>query len=162
MKNAVVKNPNRKMEKIKNAAGNAATKQKEKKVGLLGSISGATSVLGSWQVCHNICLGIIAVLGVLGIAVTGMPLLFLTKIAVPAWIVAASLLLITFILYYRKKCFSKNLLLFNSGLVTAGIPFPTFTAFQPALWAIGGLLSALGIILYLKERLKKKISNHEQ
>ena len=61
---------------------------KEKVMGATGSVSGVASVFGSWQVCHNICLGLIAVLAVLGVTVTGMPLLFLTKWAIPLWTIA--------------------------------------------------------------------------
>ena len=35
---------------------------KEKFIEAGGSVSGIASVLGSWQVCHNVCLGIVAVL----------------------------------------------------------------------------------------------------
>jgi len=61
---------------------------KEKIIGATGSASGLTSVLGSWQICHNLCLGIIALLGVIGISLTWMPLMFLTKIgiATPAFL----------------------------------------------------------------------------
>ena len=65
-----------------------ANKVKEKFVGIAGSVSGVTSFLGSWQVCHNLCLGLIAFLGILGITIVGMPLIFLTKIAIHFWIVA--------------------------------------------------------------------------
>ena len=40
---------------------------KNQLVGLAGRASGAASVLGSWQVCHNVCLGLIALLAVFGI-----------------------------------------------------------------------------------------------
>lgn len=130
-------------------------KLKEKVLGASGSVSGAASILGSWQVCHNICLGIIAVLAVLGITVTGMPLLFLTKIAIHLWILAATLLLITVILYYTKKCFSRNVLLLNYGLVIAGIPFSALAKFQSFFWIMGGALATLGVLLYMKERREK-------
>src|SRR3989338_4596148 len=100
---------------------------KEKLIGATGSLSGAASILGSWQVCHNVCLGVIALLGIIGITVAGMPLLFLTEIAAPVWSVAFIMLAITFVLYYKKSCISKKLMLFNTGVVIAGVPFAFFS-----------------------------------
>ena len=58
----------------------------EKAATLSSSFSGALSFLGGYQVCHNVCLGIIALLSLIGITIVGMPLLFLTKVAIPFWI----------------------------------------------------------------------------
>ncbi|MBI1972605.1 hypothetical protein HYS50_01215, partial [Candidatus Woesearchaeota archaeon] len=66
---------------------------KEKAASVSSGVSGAVSVLGSYQVCHSICLSIIAVLAFLGITINFMPLLFLTKVAIPFWIAAFILLL---------------------------------------------------------------------
>src|SRR3989338_976335 len=103
---------------------------KEKLVGATGSLSGAASILGSWQVCHNVCLGIIALLGLIGITVVGMPLLFFTKIAIPAWLIAVALLAVVVWLYFNKHCLSKNLIMLNSGLIIAGIPFQQLQKFS--------------------------------
>ena len=84
---------------------------KEKLIGATGSVSGAASILGSWQICHNICLGLIAALSLIGVTVVGMPLLFLTKIAVPVWSIAVLLLIITTLIYLKKPCISRNLII---------------------------------------------------
>ena len=126
---------------------------KEKILQTSGSISGATSILGSWQVCHNICLGIIAVLAAIGITVTGMPLLFLTKVAIPFWIAALTLLFIITIIYFKKKCISNKLIMFNSGLIIAGIPFSQ--KFSKLFLVVGGIIAVLGLILFVKERRRK-------
>lgn len=133
---------------------------RERTVGLLGSASGVSSILGSWQICHNICLGIIALLAVLGITITGMPLLFLTKIVVPLWSVAVVFLFVTYWLYYWKKCFSKNLLLINTGLVIAGTPSQIVSSLQPAFWAVGGIIASSGVVLYLNEKMKQRKRCH--
>ncbi len=152
-----------KSKKRKPAAGDAVVAEakkavhwKEKVVGASGSVSGAASILGSWQICHNVCLGIIALLALIGITVTGMPLLFLTKIAVPMWSIAIILLLITGVLYYTRRCFSRNLLLLNSGLIIAGIPFESLATFQYLFWTIGGAIAVAGMLLYLRERRERK------
>ncbi len=129
---------------------------KEKIIGATGSVSGAASVLGSWQVCHNICLGIVALLSIIGITVVGMPLLFLTKVAVPLWIAAFALLLVTIGIYLKKKCISPKLIIFNSGLIIAGIPFQLLQRFSKIFWAIGGLLAVLSIYLFIKDKIKAK------
>jgi len=129
---------------------------KEKAIGSISSISGIASIFGSMQVCHSLCMGLIITLGVVGITLTGMPLLFFTKIAVPIWIVAVILLGVIFYLYVKKHCISKNLLLFNSGLLIAGVPFQKLQPFRIEFWAVGGLLAIFGIGLYIKERKSKK------
>src|SRR3989344_4026000 len=129
---------------------------KEKLAGITGSISGVASVLGSWQVCHNVCFGLIVLLSIIGITVVGMPLLFLTKIAVPIWIVAFVLLLITIGFYFKKRCISGRLIILNSGLVIAGIPFKILQPFLVFFWIIGGMLGILGISLFIKDKIQRR------
>jgi len=132
-------------------------KIKEKLVGTTGSISGVASIMGSWQVCHSICLGIVALLALLGITVVGMPLAFLTKVAIPLWSIAAALLIITIALYIKKKCISKNLIMFNSGLIIAGIPFQALQDFQVFLWVIGGTLALIATSIFIKGKIQKRL-----
>ena len=129
---------------------------KEKSAGIAGSVSGIASVLGSWQVCHNVCLAIVALLAIIGITVTGMPLAFLTKVAVPFWVAAFVLLLVTFGLYLKKGCISKKLLVFNSGVLIAGIPFQPVQDYQRYLWVIGGLLVAASICMLVMDKINGK------
>lgn len=130
-------------------------KIKEKFVGIAGSVSGITSILGSWQVCHNLCLGLIAFLSILGITVIGMPLIFLTKIALPFWIIATSLLLLTLFIYFKRRCISYKLILFNSGLIIAGTPFQSLHSFSPIFWIVGGTLVLFSISLFVKDKIKR-------
>lgn len=116
------------------------------------SISGFLSFLGGYQVCHNLCLVIVALLSLIGITIVGMPLLFLQKVAVPFWIAAVVLLLITLILYFKKKCISKNLILFNLGVIIAGVPFQQLQNFVFIFWIIGVILVLISFILYLKNK----------
>ncbi len=124
---------------------------KEKIIAKTGTVSGAASILASWQVCHNVCLALVALLSVIGITVVGMPLAFLTKYAVPIWSVAFALLLVTVYFYVIKKCISLQLILFNSGLLIAGIPFPVLQRFTKIFWLIGGLIVLTSIILFVKK-----------
>ena len=138
------------------------TSIQEKAVGAVGSISGAASIMGSWQVCHSLCLGLIALLGILGIAVTGMPLVFFTKIAIPLWAIAVILLVVAILIYSQKKCISKNLILFNSGLIIAGTPFQQVQKFSLFFWIIGGLIALSGIFLFVGEKIKGRKCKHEK
>ncbi len=129
---------------------------REKIIGAAGSVSGATSILGSWQICHNVCLGIIVVLGILGITIVGMPLAFLTRVAIPLWTVAFILLLVIIGLYFKKKCISRNLIMFNSGLIIAGIPFKSLQNFSVVFWIIGGMLVVTSISIFIKDKIQNK------
>ncbi len=127
---------------------------KEKVIGTTSGISGLASVLGSWQVCHNVCLGLIALLSIIGITIVGMPLIFLTKVAIPLWTIAFILLLVTIWFYFKKKCISIKLILLNTGLITAGFPFQPLQRFKTLFWVAGGLLVALGAYLFIKDKIK--------
>ena|SRR3989338_5607450 len=129
---------------------------KERIAGFVGSASGLASVLGSWQVCHNICLGLIALLAFFGIAATGMPLLFLTKVAIPFWIAAFILLFITLGFYFKKRCISKQMILFNTGLVVIGIPF--FQSFTKVFWGTGLAFIFIAGYIFIQGR----YVNHEK
>ncbi|MBI2542263.1 hypothetical protein HYV80_06145 [Candidatus Woesearchaeota archaeon] len=130
--------------------------QKERLVGATGTVSGAASILGSWQICHNICLGMVFLLSLVGITVTGMPLLFLTKIAVPLWTIAVLLLFATIVLYHAKKCISINLIILNAGLIIAGVPFKSLQGYSAFFWIVGGLVSLSAIFMFIKDRLTRK------
>ncbi len=130
------------------------TSTKNRLVSAAGGFSGASSVLSSWQICHNICLGTIALLGSIGITLTGMPFMFLTKIAFPLWIIALILLSGITYLYLKHKCISKIWLIINYGLVIAGIPF--MQSYKTAFLIIGGLVVAGGIVSYVLQIKAKK------
>lgn len=126
---------------------------REKILNSFSSASAALATFGSsFQLCHNICLALIAILGAVGIAITGMPLLFLFQYNIYFWAFAIALLIPTIIMYIYKKCLSRNLLLFNIGIVIAGTPQNFTSGLQLAFWVIGGILVAvaIGSIVYKK------------
>ena len=130
---------------------------KDKVLAGTGSVSGALSFLGGYQVCHNACLALISLLTILGFTVAGMPLLFLTKVAVPFWVAAISLLILILILKYKKLMnISDKTILLNSGLIIAGIPFQQLQQFNYIFWIVGGVLVILSIGLYMYDKIKKK------
>ncbi len=126
----------------------------EKIVKRAGIVTGVSSALGSWQICHTVCLGIVTMLGIIGITIAGMPLLFLTKIAKPVWAIAVAIFIIVVYMAITKKCISRKIILLNAGLLIIGTPFvPKAT---PAYYTIGGTLATIAIILFLKDVLRKK------
>ena len=130
---------------------------KEKILGTSGSFTGALSFLGSYQVCHNACLALVAFLTFLGFTVAGMPLLFLTKVAIPFWIAAVSLLTIMLALNHKKIIhLSNKMLLFNSGLIIAGIPFQQVQQFNYIFWIVGGILIVFSVGWYIYDKVNKK------
>ena len=127
---------------------------KEKLATITSSASGVLSFLGGYQVCHNICMWIIALLSILGITVVGMPLLFLNKIAIPFWIAAIVLFLVSLYFYIKMKCISKNTLILNSGILIAGVPFTQVQNYIKIFWIIGGTLIIISILFFIKDKIK--------
>lgn len=125
------------------------TETKEKVASAGSIVSSIISFLGGYQVCHSICLGIIALLSVIGITITTFPLIFLTKVAVPFWIAAVALLAISLVFYFKKRCISRNLIILNAGMITAGVPFENVQSFRLLFWIVGGGLVLLSIILFI-------------
>lgn len=128
---------------------------KAKAASISSSVSGVMGFLGGYQVCHNICLGIIALLSIIGITLVGMPLLFLTKVAIPFWIAAFFLFLISLSFYIKSRCISRNLLLFNGGIIIAGVPFNALKDFLIFFWIIGGTIVLTSVVLFIKDRVIK-------
>ncbi len=134
---------------------------KERFMGRAGSISGFTSFLGSYQVCHNLCLSLVAVLSIIGITVVGMPLLFLTKVAIYFWIAAVILLLLTIWLYIKRKAISNKLIILNAGFIIAGVPFRPVQQYSLIFWSLGGALVMLTIVMYFNDKFFRR-QKHEK
>ena len=126
-------------------------------VGGARSFSAVISTLGSsWNVCHAICTAVLSFLAGFGIVIAGFPLFFLFEYSIPLWAIALALFLVSLILFFtKKKCMPKNLLLFNGGVLIAGIP-STLVNLQPFSWIIGGIIALIAITKFLFSRFKKK------
>lgn len=128
---------------------------KEKFLGLFSGLSGSLSFLGGWQVCHNICLGIIAALSLIGITIVGMPLLFLQQYNVYFWSAAVLLIIPTGIMYWKnRKHMSNKLILFNSGIIIAAVPFIELQDYMVFFWLIGGALIFYSALMLVKRHFK--------
>ncbi len=92
----------------------------------------------------------------IGIAVVGMPLLFLTQYAVYFWSMAVLLLIPILILYWKnRKCMPAKLIMFNTGIIVASVPFAQLQAYQTVFWSIGGILIAGSVWMFLKPRFQR-------
>lgn len=127
--------------------------KKEKLVTATGSLSGGLSILSSYNVCHSICMGVIAMLSVFGIAVAGFPLAFLLPYQIYFWIIGIAILAVALILYKIKgSCISKHMILANAGLLISGIPLTKSQFSSYLLLTIGMIIVAIAVALYLKEK----------
>lgn len=106
---------------------------KEKINGFISSLTGLSGIASSYNTCHSICLAVVSLLSVIGIAVSGLPLMFLQTWAPYLWTVGLIFLLFSFYLFYSKKCISKKLLTANTGFIVIGFPF----AQSIFLWMLG-------------------------
>ena len=130
--------------------------KKEKYVSYFSSLSGSSGVFSSYQVCHSICLGVIALLSLIGITLVGLPFLFLQKWALPLWTIALLLFGISIILHIKHKHMSRNLLIFNLGAIIVGIPFEYLAFLKAYFFAIGFSIIIFSLYLIIKKRLGVK------
>lgn len=137
------------------AARNTKKGLKENIASAISGFSGLMGVFSSWAVCHNVCTAAIALLAIIGITVTGMPLLFLQSVAVPFWTAAVILLIALLVLKWRKMgCLSGKMLLLNSGLVVMGTPFGT--QFRQLFWLVGGALVLAAAFSFVKGKVGRR------
>ena len=129
--------------------------REERAASIASNVSGITSILGSWQVCHTICLAIIAFFAAIGVTITILPLAFLIKYSTPLWLIAAVLSLITLIMYIKKPCITKNTLLFQSGILLFGIPFQSLQDYSFFFRIMGSIMILITIIIFITKKLKK-------
>lgn len=131
---------------------------KEKSLSIISSASGLMGVFSSWTVCHNVCTAAIALLAVIGIAVTGMPLLFLQGVAVPFWTAAVILFAVLLFLKLRKMgCLSGRMLTLNAGLIVFGTPLQPLQQFSLVFRIAGGALVLAAIAMFISGRIRTRM-----
>ncbi|MBI4163387.1 MAG: hypothetical protein HY512_00875 [Candidatus Aenigmarchaeota archaeon] len=131
-------------------------KQKHKKDGkgvfaIAGSVSGAGSIISAHNVCHSICLAVVALLSVFGIFVSADILMWLQDYNLFFWTMGVAFLAISLAIYYKMPCcISTKMILFNVGLLIIGLPF--LATFNIVLWLIGGYIVLLSISWLIIEK----------
>ncbi|HIH22029.1 MAG TPA: hypothetical protein HA222_05230 [Candidatus Diapherotrites archaeon] len=127
-----------------------------KAAGSFGSLSAFLATLGSsWNVCHSVCMALLAFLAGFGIIIAGFPLFFLFQYNVQLWLLALALSIVSLAMLLRMpKCVSKKLLFFNAGVLIAGVP-ANLVNLQPFSWIIGGIIALAAIAWFLNSKIKK-------
>ncbi len=132
----------------------AREKKKGGIVGAFGGISGAGSVISAHNICHSVCLLVVAVLSLFGVLVSSSALMFLENYNFLFWSIGLVFLAVAISLYAsRPHCTSKKLIMANSGLLLVGIPSQLVGYYNPLFWIAGGLLLTGSIAWYIKGRL---------
>lgn len=141
-------------------------KKRAKTTGVFGSISGTGSVISAHNVCHALCLAVVAILSVFGIIVSSDILMFLENYNLLFWGMGMFFLALGLLLYSRYPgCMSKKLILANSGLLLIGIPFPALQQFNLLFWVLGSFVISISAIWYINGKiggrkwLEKEIKN---
>ena len=132
---------------------NRRKKQKDSKrvFAVAGSVSGAGSIISAHNVCHSICLVVVAMLSVFGIIVSADILMWLQDYNMFFWTMGISFLAISLAIYYKMPCcISKKMILFNAGLLIIGLPF--FQFINLVFWLVGGVIVIFSIGWYFRDR----------
>src|SRR3990167_1870443 len=133
-------------------------KKKDNKPGRAGSIAtgttGAASIISAHNVCHAVCLGVVAVLSLFGIALSSTALMFLQDYNLLFWSMGLFFLLISAALYVRLGCVSTNAMTANAGIIIAGVPF--FPSAQVAFWIVGGAIFLVTLGQHMKQRFNRR------
>ena len=116
--------------------------------GYFGFISGTGSIISAHNVCHSICMAVVALFSVFGIAVSSTALMFLQEYNMLFWSMGVFFLVVSLMLYARfGKCISERMIAFNTGLLLAGAPF--LTDAQLVFWIAGFSISLLILLEYI-------------
>ena len=125
-------------------------------LGLVGTASGAGGIISLHNVCHTVCLGVVATLSIFGIAVSSTALMFLQDYNLLFWSMGVFFLALSLALYAKLgKCISQRLIVFNAGLVLAGTPL--LPSLQIVFWAAGFSIAVLVSLIYIKDKMGVRI-----
>lgn len=135
---------------------------KEKLPNVASICTGIFGLFGSWNVCHQVCMGLLALAGILGVSASavGMPLAFLQPYALPLWSLAVVFFGISIFMFFKMKgcCMSREALLANFGILVFAVPFEQVESVRPLFWLAGVAIIVFAAVLWLKKgRTKRKL-----
>ena len=117
--------------------------------GIAGGVSGAGSVISAHNICHAVCLAVVAFLSIFGIIVSSDVLMWLQDYNLFFWSMGIIFLGISLVLLYIKgDCISKKMIVLNVGLLIIGFPFLQ----NWLIWVTGILISLFSICWYLRDK----------
>lgn len=140
------------MKKIKEDNGGKA---EGKAVSGVNAAAGGMSIMSAHNVCHAACEALVGIAAFFGVAGIGMPLAFLTDYNIYFWAMALAFLMIGLVMLAKKRCISRNMLMFNGGVVLIGAPFAFLSPVLPAFWAAGSALVLFSVYNYAKGKIDK-------
>ncbi|MDI6721375.1 MAG: hypothetical protein QMD85_03225 [Candidatus Aenigmarchaeota archaeon] len=125
-------------------------KRKNRLFGFLGSASGGGAVASAHNVCHSICIGFASLLAMFGIIISDTALMFLQDYNIYFWLMGMFFLLLSVALLIKEKPVSIKMMIFNTGLLAASLPF-----YQSIFLLIGGVLvSIFAVLWFAKEKME--------
>jgi len=142
--------------KSKKCCKNGKKKKDERVFGLAGGVSGAGSVISAHNVCHALCMAVVAFLSVFGIIVSSDILMWLQDYNLFFWSMGMIFLGVSFVLLYLKgNCISKKMIVLNIGLLIIGFPFLQ----NWFVWTPGILISLFSVGWYMRDRFFYNVNN---
>lgn len=136
-------------------------KKKAKVAGIFGSISGTGSIVSAHNVCHALCLAVVALLSVFGIMASSDILMFLENYNLFFWSMGIFFLVLSLALYLKyPNCMPKKMILANSGLLVIGIPY--LPSLNLLFWVVGGIIVFTSVGWYAKDKLMIQVNQIEK
>lgn len=133
---------------------NKIGKNLEKKASIFGitsGVSGFGGVISAHNICHSVCLAVVAVLSFFGIIVSSDILMWLEDYNLLFWGMGIIFLLISLALFVKfPRCMPTKLIVFNAGLLVIGFPFSGSWSSQ--FLVIGVAMSGLAVLAYVNDK----------
>jgi hypothetical protein len=128
--------------------------------GIFSGVSGTGSIISAHNVCHTLCLAVVSLLSIFGIAASSDILMFLENYTLFFWSMGIFFLVLSLLLYLKyPNCMSKKMILFNSGLLVIGTPLKVLS---PVFWVTGVIIIAASVGWYFKDRLTIQVNQFEE
>lgn len=116
-----------------------------------GSASGIGSIISAHNICHQVCLAVVAVLSIFGIIVSSSVLMFLEDYNLIFWIMGLIFLFVSLVMLYKfPSCMSKKAILANIGLLIFGLPLQLYSFL---FWIAGSSIVIASVGWYVRDRL---------
>ncbi len=129
--------------------------------GIFSGVSGTGSIISAHNVCHALCLAVVGLLSIFGIAASSDILMFLENYTLFFWSMGMLFLVLSLLLYLKfPHCMSKKMILANSGILVIGIPY--LSSFNLLFWVVGGTILIASTGWYIKDKFIVQVNRIEK
>lgn len=136
-------------------------KKKAKITGVFGTVSGTGSIISAHNVCHALCLAVVAFLSVFGVIVSSDILMFLENYNLFFWSMGIFFLALGLMLLLKyPNCMSRKMILANSGLLIIGVPY--LPSLNLLFWIVGSIIVSASIGWYIKDKFIVQVNQIEK